>query len=105
LKYKDSNSWHEGKWPPNKGNRNQNNHLARPGSFSRGREKITRPRLVIVKMMMLLVGSLDFFASFFCYEKNEEPSRLEAKRRSVELKVSPRFNFLHIKEFQTSFYF
>ena len=55
--------------------------------------------------MMLLVGSLDFFASFFCYEKNEEPSRLEAKRRSVELKVSPRFNFLHIKRVSDFFLF
>ncbi len=86
LRIRRSNSWHVGKWPPNKGNLNQNNHLARPGSFSRGREKITRPRLVIVKMMMLLFGSLDFFASFLGQAKNEEPSRLEAKRRLAELK-------------------
>ena len=58
---------------------NQNNHLVRPGSFSRGREKITLPHLVIVKMKMLLLESLDFFASFFGQAKNEEPSRLEAK--------------------------
>jgi hypothetical protein len=61
---------------------NQNNRLVRPGSFSRGGEKITRPHLVIVKMKMLLLESLDFFASFFGQAKNEEPSRLEAKCRS-----------------------
>jgi len=43
--------------------------------------KITRPHLVIVKMKMLFFGSLDFFASFFCQEKNEEPSRLEANSK------------------------
>jgi len=81
-----------GERPPKKCNLNQDNPLVRPGSFSRDREKITRPHLGIVKMKMHFFGSLDFFASFFCQEKNEEPSRLEAKRRSVELKVSPIFN-------------
>ena len=74
---------------------NQNNHLVRPGSFSRGREKITRPHLVIVKMKMLFFESLDFFASFLGQAKNEEPSRLEAKHKLVELKVSPKFKYRH----------
>jgi hypothetical protein len=77
--FQQKNSWHVGKWPSKKGNLNQSNRLVRPGSFSRGREKITRPHLVIVKMKMLFFGSLDFFASFFGQAKNEEPSRLEAK--------------------------
>jgi hypothetical protein len=75
---------------------NRNNRLVRPGSFSRGREKITRPHLVIVKMKMLFFGSLDFFASFFGQAKNEEPSRLEAKSRSAEVKVSTLSTVQHL---------
>jgi len=75
---------------------NQSNHIVRPGSFSRGREKITRPHLVIVKMKMLFFGSLDFFASFFGQAKNEEPSRLEAKRSEVKSKHFIKFLLLKL---------
>jgi len=43
-----------------------------------------------------LFGSLEFFASFLDQAKNEEPSRLEAKRSSAKLKVSPIFKFHQI---------
>jgi hypothetical protein len=39
--------------------------------------------------------SLDFFASFFGQAKNEEPSRLKAKRRSAERKISTLSTFHH----------
>jgi hypothetical protein len=66
-----------------KRNMNRSYHLERPGSFSLGREKITRPHLVIAKMKISFFESLDFFASFFGQAKNEEPSRLEAKSNLI----------------------